>query len=73
MGSGRLFPKPLSLPGWLEREIQREYAQIRTLVRSDTFEPVSNDDFEASIEGLLTFARGRAGFVADRVAEERSR
>ena len=62
-----------SLPGWLEREVRRQYEQIRSLARSDTFKPYSNDDFEASIEGLLTFARERANFVKDRVAEERRR
>ena len=62
-----------SLPGWLEREVRRQYEQIRALARRDTFKPYSNDDFEASIEGLLTFARERANFVKDRVAEERRR
>jgi spore coat protein CotH len=60
-----------SLPGWLEREVRRQYEQIRSLARTDTFKPYSNDEFEASIEGLLTFARERANFVKDRVAEER--
>lgn len=63
--------KDVSLPGWLEREVRRQYEQIRSLARTDTFKPYSNDDFEASIEGLLTFARERANFVKDRVAEER--
>jgi spore coat protein CotH len=63
--------KDVSLPGWLEREVRRQYEQIRSLARFDTFKPYSNDDFEASIEGLLTFARERANFVKDRVAEER--
>ena len=62
-----------SLPGWLEREVRRQYDQIRSLARSDTFKPYSNDDFESSIEGLLTFARERAKFVKDRVADERRR
>jgi len=62
-----------SLPGWLEREVRRQYEQIRSLARRDTFKPHSNEDFEASIEGLLTFARERANFVKDRVAEERRR
>jgi spore coat protein H len=58
-------------PGWLEREVRRQYEQIRTLARSDTFKPHSNDEFEASIESLLTFARERAAFVRDRVGEQR--
>src|SRR5262245_3296877 len=62
-----------SLPGWLEREVRRQYDQIRSLARSDTFKPYSNEDFESSIEGLLTFARERARFVKDRVSEQRGR
>jgi spore coat protein CotH len=65
--------KDVSLPGWLEREIVRQYNQIRTLARSDTFKPHSNTEFEAEIEKLLTFARERAAFVKDRVADERGR
>jgi spore coat protein CotH len=65
--------KKESLPGWLEREVRRQYEQIRSLARTDTFKPYSNDDFESAIEGLLTFARERANFVKDRVAEERPR
>jgi len=61
----------VSGPGWLEREVRRQYAQIRSLARTDTVKPFSNDEFEASIEGLLTFARERAAFVRDRVAEQR--
>jgi spore coat protein CotH len=61
----------VSPPGWLEREVRRQYEQIRTLARSDTFKPYSNDEFEASIEGLLTFARERAAFVRNRVADQR--
>ena len=65
--------KDVSLPGWLEREVRRQYQQIRSLARTDTLKPYSNNDFESSIEGLLTFARERANFVKDRVAEERKR
>jgi spore coat protein CotH len=61
----------LARPGWLEREVRRQYEQIRALARADTFKPSSNDEFEASIESLLTFARERAAFVRARVAEQR--
>lgn len=60
-----------ALPGWLEREIVRQYNQIRTATLTDTFKPFSNTDFEAAIEKLLTFARERAAFVKDRVKDER--
>jgi len=65
--------KPVSLPGWMEREILRQYNLIRSLARSDEFKPYNNDEFEESIQGLLTFARERAAYVKDHVAEERRR
>ena len=34
-------------PGWLEREIQREYEQIRDAALADPVKPFSNDDFVA--------------------------
>ena len=62
----------ISRPGWLEREVRRACRRRSApLARTDTFKPFSNDEFEASIEGLLTFARERAAFVRDRVAEQR--
>jgi spore coat protein CotH len=64
---------PVARPGWLEREIVRQYNQIRTLARGDTFKPNSNDEFEAAIEHLLNFARGRAAFVRSEVAVQRGR
>jgi spore coat protein CotH len=57
----------ISGPGWLEREITREYNQVRTYALSDTFKPYSNDDFEAAYQSLLEFARGRSNFVRDEV------
>ena len=63
--------KPLARPGWLEREVLRQYEQIRTIARQDTFKPHSNSDFEAAIEHLLAFARERAAFVEAAVKERR--
>lgn len=57
--------------GWLEREIEREYAQVRDAARADTQKPYSNDDFENAIEGLLAFARNRSAQVAGQVAAAR--
>jgi hypothetical protein len=62
---------PLPTPGWLEREILRQYAQIRTFARSDTFKPHSNDDFEAAVQHLLDFARQRSTFVRAEVEARR--
>jgi hypothetical protein len=63
--------EPLPRPGWLEREIQRQYQQIRTAAQSDTFKPYTNDEFEEAILHLLDFSRGRAPFVRTEVAKER--
>ena len=63
--------RPVASPGWLEREVLRQSAQIRALARSDTFKPFSNEEFETSVQDLLTFARERADFVRARVAEAR--
>jgi spore coat protein H len=54
---------PISRPGWLEREITRQYTQIRDLARGDSFKPYSNDEFESAYERLLEFARNRSRFA----------
>jgi hypothetical protein len=58
-------------PGWLEREITRQYNQIRTLARSDTFKPYTNNEFEEAYDRLLEFARSRSTYVRERVNEVR--
>jgi CotH kinase protein len=63
--------KPLARPGWLEREVLRQYEQIRTIARQDTYKPYSNADFEAAIEHLLAFARERSLFVEAGVAQQK--
>jgi spore coat protein CotH len=57
--------------GWMEREIQREYAQIRDLVYSDNQKPFTNEQFEQEVETLRTFARERPKFVEAEVAKAR--
>jgi spore coat protein CotH len=64
-------PGGSSGPGWLEREVTRMAAQIRSIARSDNFKPFNNDELESSINDLLIFARERADFVRARVAEQR--
>jgi spore coat protein CotH len=49
--------------GWMEREVEKEYSQIRQAAREDTEKPYSNDDFEAAVNTLRDFATRRAGFV----------
>jgi hypothetical protein len=58
-------------PGWLEREIQRQYDQIRTVAREDAFKPYSNDLFEEWHQRLLEFARNRSTYVRNQVQEIR--
>jgi spore coat protein CotH len=63
--------EPISRPGWLEREVTRQYTQIRSLALEDTFKPYSNDDFEAAYQRLLEFARNRSPFVRTEVGNIR--
>jgi hypothetical protein len=58
--------------GWLEREIEREYGQIRDAVLDDTFKPFSNDEFEGAISALGDFARRRGDVVRSEVARVRA-
>jgi hypothetical protein len=53
--------------GWLEREVQREYEQIRDAAHADAEKPYSNDSFEAEIQLLLDFARRRSDIVTQEV------
>ena len=62
---------PSDTRGWMEREIQREYDQIRDLVYTDTTRQFTNADFEAEVERLRTFARERSAFVEQAVADWR--
>jgi spore coat protein CotH len=58
-------------PGWLEREVTRMSAQIRSAGLADNLKPFGNNEFETSMNDLLIFARERADFVKARVAERR--
>jgi hypothetical protein len=49
--------------GWLEREVQREYDQIRDAAYADTEKPYSNASFDVEIQNLLDFARRRSDIV----------
>jgi spore coat protein CotH len=64
---------PSDKRGWMEREIDREYAQIKDLVYSDPLKPYTNAQFEAEIETLRTFARERPAFVVKAVNDFRNR
>ena len=53
--------------GWMEREIDRDYQQIRDLVYADSEKPFTNEEFEQAVESLRTFARIRPGSVVTQV------
>jgi len=57
--------------GWMEREVERQNAQIQDAVFADTTKPYTNDQYLASVEDLRRFARERAGFVRTEVAGAR--
>lgn len=54
--------------GWLEREIDRQAAQVAAAVAEDPLFPVSFDDFQGEVERLREFARVRPDFVACQAA-----
>jgi hypothetical protein len=59
-------------PGWLEREIQREYEQVRDAALADPLKPYTNDEFAAAIDALRRFARERGDFVTQEVGRVRA-
>jgi spore coat protein H len=64
---------PADTRGWMEREIDREYAQIKALVYADQKKPNSNDEFEQAVEALREFARVRPGDIETQVRTVRGR
>ena len=59
--------------GWLEREIEREYQQVRDAALADPEKTFSNDEFERSVNDLRAFARQRGDFVTSEVNALRAR
>jgi spore coat protein CotH len=57
--------------GWLERELDRQLAQIRDAALADTLSPFTSDEFVAGVDAIRTFARQRPGVVLDEVARTR--
>jgi hypothetical protein len=53
--------------GWLEREVEREYQQIRDAALSDPEKPDSSEAFEQAVSELGAFARHRGAFVTNEV------
>jgi hypothetical protein len=59
---------PSDTRGWLEREVEREFAQINAAVQADSNKPYSNDQFQAAVEFLRQFVRQRPDFVRNQIA-----
>jgi spore coat protein CotH len=62
---------PVARPGWLEREVLREYTQIRDIALADPVKAYTNEEFEAEIQRLMAFARERSTFVRTEVEKLR--
>jgi hypothetical protein len=74
MGVARSADEPApgtSGPGWLQREIEREYAQVRESALADPKKPFTNEEFEQAVRDLLAFARERVGFIVQSVSAAR--
>ncbi|MEO8257601.1 MAG: CotH kinase family protein [Acidobacteriota bacterium] len=66
--AAELAPGSTDPRGWLEREIETEYQQIREATLADPEKTFSNDDFEQAVNDLRTFARERGAFIASEVS-----
>ena len=60
-----------SSANWLANEITRDSQQIRDSVLADPFKPYTNEEFDAAVAELLTFARTRPAFVTSQVQQNR--
>jgi hypothetical protein len=63
---------PTDTRGWLEREVEREYSQVRDAALSDPTKPFTNDQFESAVNDLRRFARSRGDFVTREVNTARA-
>jgi spore coat protein CotH len=57
--------------GWLDREIDREHAQIFDAGRTDPVKPFTNGEYDDAVTNLHDFAQKRGPFVAQSVASAR--
>jgi len=55
--------------GWLEREVDGETRQIAQAVSEDPVYPASFDQFQATVDQLLDFARNRSAVVRAQIAD----
>ena len=59
---------PPDTRGWLEREVDRQFALINAAVQADPTKPYSNDQFLAAVNFVRDFVRQRPQFVRDQVS-----
>jgi spore coat protein CotH len=59
-------------PGWLAREIEHEYSQIRDSALADPVKPFSNEEFERDVDSLRVFATGRGDSVTRQINQTRA-
>jgi hypothetical protein len=57
--------------GWIEREVESEFGQIRDAVLADPQKPYTNDEFLQAVDDLRKFAQDRSTFVRTSVANKR--
>jgi spore coat protein CotH len=57
--------------GWMERETEREFNQIRDAVLADPEKPYTNDEFLQAVDDLRKFAQDRPTFVRTAVDHKR--
>lgn len=57
--------------GWLEKEIQRQYALVREAAWADPVKPFTNEAFDQAVADLVLFARTRPAFVQGEIARLR--
>jgi spore coat protein H len=70
--AGELAAGSTDTRGWLEREIETEYQQIRDATLTDPEKTFTNDAFERAVDDLRTFARQRGTFVTSEVSAARA-
>src|SRR5207237_10176203 len=67
------FPTRRSFRSWLEREVAREYAQIRDAALSDPQKAFTNAEVEQAASDLTVFAKQRGDAVLRQVAASRAK
>lgn len=68
----KLLDVAAAADGWLEREVEREYQQIRAAVLADPKKYRTNAQFEGTVGELRRFARNRSRRVRELVAQAKA-